>query len=341
MKENARNFIVGLVAIVGLVGFAGLLMSFGELDQLINPRYRVLIRADNAAGLRPGSPIEYSGVPIGVIDSISIVRDPQYPVEITCMINNDVQLPSNVEPFTITQLIGGGARLQLNVPNEPASDIFLPTDGTAVITAHIRGGIFEQFTAELDARMQPILAGLESFNTLSATYIELGNNLNDLLVLQNESDFAAGAQPNLRTAVLRLNRALDEVTEGLALVKEWLGDEQMRADAQLAVSRARQLIEEATTAVNHYTKLADTLQADADEIAQRLMPVIDQLAATLEDVRRVTQAATQGQGTVAQLLNNPDLYNSLYDAAIRLERALVEAQLLLQKLRAEGVRIGL
>src|SRR5690606_15656658 len=134
------------------------------------------------------------------------------------------------------------------------SDIFLPTDGTAVITAHIRGGIFEQFTAELDARMQPILAGLESFNTLSATYIELGNNLNDLLVPQNESDFAAGAQPNLRTAVLRLNRALDEVTEGLALVKEWLGDEQMRADAQLAVSRARQLIEEATTAVNHYTK---------------------------------------------------------------------------------------
>jgi hypothetical protein len=69
------------------------------------------------------------------------------------------------------------------------------------------------------------------------------------------------------------------------------------------------------------------------------MPVADSLSATLEDVRRLTRLASEGQGTVAQMLNNPDLYNSMTDAAQRLERALTEAQLLIEKYKAEGVPI--
>jgi hypothetical protein len=42
---------------------------------------------------------------------------------------------------------------------------------------------------------------------------------------------------------------------------------------------------------------------------------------------------------MAQLLNNPDLYNSMNDAAVRLERALTEAQLLIEKFKAEGVPV--
>ena len=39
------------------------------------------------------------------------------------------------------------------------------------------------------------------------------------------------------------------------------------------------------------------------------------------------------------MLNSPDLYLSLPDAAIRLERALTDLQLLVQKIRAEGLPI--
>ena len=63
---------------------------------------------------------------------------------------------------------------------------------------------------------------------------------------------------------------------------------------------------------------------------------MDALGATLEEVRRVAKLASEGQGTAGQLLNNPDLYNSLNDAAVRLNRTLTDLQVLIQQLRAEG-----
>jgi hypothetical protein len=70
-----------------------------------------------------------------------------------------------------------------------------------------------------------------------------------------------------------------------------------------------------------------------------LLRTADDVALTLEEVRRVTSVATDGEGTVAQLLSNPDLYNSLEDAATRLERTLVEIQLYIEKIKAEGIDV--
>jgi phospholipid/cholesterol/gamma-HCH transport system substrate-binding protein len=71
----------------------------------------------------------------------------------------------------------------------------------------------------------------------------------------------------------------------------------------------------------------------------RLLPVMDTLALTLEDVRRVAKQANDGQGTIGLLLNNPDLYKSLDDAAAKLNRTLIELQALIEQMRAEGVII--
>src|SRR5204863_6010384 len=142
--------------------------------------------------------------------------------------------------------------------------------------------------------------------------------------------------PNLRTAIAKLNAALDDVRDSLTLAKQWLGDEQIKNDARSAVQKANALIEKATTAVDRYTQLAESLQTDAKDLQSRLLPIVDNLSSTLEDVRRLTKLAGEGKGTVAQMLNNPDLYNSLNDAAVRLDRTLTEATLLIQKIKAEG-----
>lgn len=349
MRESVRNIAVGLVSIVALIGFAALLMSFGELDPLLHPRYEVLIKTGNAAGLRPGGGIEFNGVPVGVVHAVYVERDPEFPVRIVCLIDKNALLPANVVPLATAPLIGGSAILQLDAPPadppaappEGAADQFLPTDGTAVIAGSIRGGLLTQITEQLDERMKPLMDSLERFNRLSDTYVTLGENLTDLLKPQSEQALAAGERPNLRTAVVRLNEALDEAREALGLAKSFLGDEQMRADARSAVEKARALIDQATTAVDRYTKLAESLQKDSQDIAKRLLPVADSLAATLEDVRRLAKLAADGQGTMGMLLNNPDLYNSLNDAAVRLQRTLIEAQILIEKLQQEGVDVNL
>jgi phospholipid/cholesterol/gamma-HCH transport system substrate-binding protein len=342
MTENMRNFLVGLAAIVALIGLSVLLFRFGELDALIHPTYRVHLNTDNAAGLRPGSNVEYNGVPVGQVDSIYVQTDPSYPVGIDLLIGPNTKLPSTVKPFAVSQLIGGGARLELRAPPTDATPAlsYLSQDGRAEINGPVSGGgMLEQISAALEERMKPLMSGLESFNKLAETYIAVGNNINSMLQPQSTDSIAQGEQPNLRTAVLKLNKAIDDVDAGLNLARQWLGDEQLKADAKSAIANAKALIDNATIAVDHYTQLADSIKADSRELIQKLLPVSDNLAATLEEVRRVTKLAGDGQGTLGLLLTNPDLYNSLADAAVRLEHALAEAQLLLQKIKAEGLPI--
>jgi phospholipid/cholesterol/gamma-HCH transport system substrate-binding protein len=340
MREGVRNFLVGITSIVALVGLAVLLMLFGELDALVHPRYALNINTDHAMGLRPGSSVELNGVPIGVIDVIEVGDDPQFPVMMSALINDNVRIPTRATPYAATSLLGGASILEIEATGEDEAVDFFPTDGTATIQAPLKIRMIEQITSELDARMKPLTESMERFNELAATYTEVGRNINEMVAMQREEDLAAGETPNLRTVVQKLYDVLDSTEEALALARDWLGDEQLRADAKAAVEKASTLIDQASETLDRFTELAGNLEADADELVKHIMPVADELSATLAEVRRLTTLATEGQGSVALMLNNPDLYHSLDDAAKRLEAALREIQLFMQKAKSEGLPIN-
>ncbi len=135
MTDSGRNFIVGLTAIVSLVGLVLLLMLFGELDRVFNPRYVVTINTNHAAGLRKGSGIELNGVPIGVIDQIGTQRDSRYTVEVIALVKTSERIPINARPFADSSLLGGSATLVLEAPHalDNRDLLYLPTDGSAQI----------------------------------------------------------------------------------------------------------------------------------------------------------------------------------------------------------------
>lgn len=339
MRNTTQNFLVGIVSLVAIVGFAYLLMRFGELDDFIHPRYQLSIYTDHAAGLRPGSLTEYNGVPIGIIDKITVNADPTIanPVLIIVLINHGVLVPINIVPRSMTSLFGGSATLELVADPVANADqaAFFPTDDTARLIVHIRLSMIDQLTAELDVRMKPVIDALDSFSTLSTTYIAFGENLNALIAPEDGD----GEPTNWRETFRNLNEVLDQVHEALQLAQEWLGDEQLRADLRASVQNANDLINRAASTLDRYARLADEFEADADSIVKGLLPIADDVAITLEEVRRLTTLASEGEGTVAEMLRNPDLYNSLDDAAIRLERTLVEIQLYIEKIKAEGLDI--
>lgn len=320
MREGRRNFLTGLTGIVGLAGFVFLLLMFGELDALLQPRYRVHVHTENANGLRPGSNIELNGVPIGVVDEVVIQPDPAYPVRVTCFIESGTLIPETAEPFAVTSLLGSSAILEFAAPStDDHAHGFLPTDGSAEIRGPIKLRMLEQVTAELDERLRPFAEALGTLKDLSATFNRLGNNLNDLL------EPAEDGQPNIRSAVARLTATLDEAHVALESANRWLTDEELRADVRETVQAYRQL--------------ADDMRANTDLLTSRIVPVADELSKALVSLQQLMQAAREGDGTFAQLMNNPDLYRSLNDASVRLERVLLEAELLIEKLRSEGISI--
>ena len=87
--------------------------------------------------------------------------------------------------------------------------------------------------------------------------------------------------------------------------------------------------------------LAKTLGKDADALVEAAVPVAEEMSVTLERVGTLLQAATNGKGTIGQMMSNPDLYRSLEEAAKRLENTLQSLEILLQKIKDEGLQLGM
>jgi phospholipid/cholesterol/gamma-HCH transport system substrate-binding protein len=345
MTERVQNTLVGIVSIIALLALAALLMLFGEFDELMSRRYLLTINTDHASGLRRGSDVELNGVPIGVIEVVTVHDHPVYPVRIEALIDPGVAIPEGSKPYATTSLLGASAVLEIVIDGGGDGAAILPRDGSAAISEPMKIRMLEKIAAELDVRMRPVLAALESFQTFSDTYIEVGRNVNALLVprpVGAEGEGAAGATapaPTIADVVAKLYDVLDRAEEAFELAREWLGDEQLRSDAKTAVANATSLIDKATHAMEDLSKAAGAVETDATALVARVTTVADELALTLEQVRELARRATEGDGTVARLLNRPDLHESLLDATIRLERVLREVELFIQKAKAEGLPI--
>jgi phospholipid/cholesterol/gamma-HCH transport system substrate-binding protein len=346
MRERVRNFWIGLTTIVAMLGLAVMLFLFGELEAIFDNSWRMKIEVVNANGLRKGSMITMYGVPIGQVVAIEMHADPAYPVRILASIEPTVNIPENVRLYSASALISTRTNLQLVVPDVAGADI--ARDGTGVLRGTIGSQMFEEITAQLDRRMTPILESLSKFNDVASAITAVTDDVAEMVRPQTSDELAAGAPANLRTATDRIARAVanfddavGSANEALQLSKAWLGDEQLRLNVNDAVAKATTLIEEATTTMSTYTALAASIEGDSTRLVHSLIPVADDASTTLEEIRRVLRLANEGDGTVGRLLRDPDLYNSLDDAAVRLERLMVEVQLLVEKIKAEGVKIGL
>jgi phospholipid/cholesterol/gamma-HCH transport system substrate-binding protein len=339
MRESVRNFAIGVVSIVGLVGFGALLVSFGELTSLFERRYVIDIALNEAGGLREGSLVTLHGVPVGLIDGVSIANDdPMHPVRVRALIDNQVLVPDPATPAVESSLLGSGARLELDGEGKASGRSFAA--GKVPLLVGEYRPLDEKFIAALDERLDQVrneLSGsLRSFDEFASTFTTLGRNVNDLVKPIGPGDDPEGS---LRTTVARMNHALNSADEALALARTWLGDEALRADVKGAVSKANDLIARAADAISVITGLASNLDADRARLVRGLVGVFDEASAALGDVRRILALAATGDGTIAKLLNDADLYDNLADSAKRLQKAMEAIQAVAEKLRAEGIKI--
>jgi phospholipid/cholesterol/gamma-HCH transport system substrate-binding protein len=343
MKQITRDFLIGLTSLVALAGLIVLLFWFGELDTFVRPRYLLTIHTENAMGLRPGSAVELNGVPIGVVDDISIESNVPNPVRIELLIDQPMLIPESAIPYVETSLLGASATLILDAPpaalNLPTS--FHRTDGLASITGVLQIRTVAEIRRELDQRMAPLLKALDSFKALAETYTALGASLNELVTPPGEATPGVERPANLRDTVNRVNLVLKQVEDTVVMAQDWLGDQELHDEARGTLADARKLFDQADQTLTSYSELADEIKADADHMTGRLTELSDKISLVMEEVNRLARLAREGEGTVGQLINNPDLYNSLDDAARQLSEAARRLHLLIEKIRAEGVKLDL
>ena len=335
MKSTQRDFIIGLVVIVALVCLSILLLQFGELDRLINPTYPIKVKLNAAGTTRIGSAVTLNGVRIGTVDGVELVDDREFPVVVQANVERRYPLPLGTKVLVSDALIGSGGRLDFMLPDSADADgQTYSMDGSAVLEGRWLS-MTESLTSGLEDQMQPVMESLDSFNALAGEWTGVGERVNWMLDPANRGD-----DGSVVATIEEFESTLADARTAIALAQNWLGDEQLHSDVTAAVWQANELFETATLATSNISTLAESLQLDSRRLVQSALPVAEEMARTLDRVTTLMDQAASGEGTIGQLMSNPDLYRSLEDAAQKLEATLTQLELLLQKIKDEGLAVG-
>ncbi len=343
MNTTTRDFLIGLTAMLGLAGIATLMVLFGEWGFGARDRYNLYLVLDDATGVTGASRITLNGVRVGILDDMENMGDPREGVRLALKIDPEVRIPRDVQIVLERGLVGEATLAMRTGPLEPGQPApgFLGRDEEIRIDASsMFDEIRDEITLALEQRLDSLSAAADSFDELSRTLTEVSRKAEDMFEARTPEEVDAGLGPaNLTSTVARLDASL-------ASAQAWLDDEELRADADQAISKAADVIDQVSEAVTDWSSAARTLEARAEQVGQDSVAALQEFAQAtrsanevMADVRAITAGIQRGEGTVGMLIQNPDLYRSLNDAAIRLEKALTEAQLMIEKYRKEGVPI--
>jgi phospholipid/cholesterol/gamma-HCH transport system substrate-binding protein len=359
MNEKTRNVAVGLTAAVALAGAALILMLFGYVPALVEGGYELRVSMANAGGLAPGSVIRLSGIEVGRVKSIHLVDSPPETVVARVRIKSGVRIPKDAQARTESTLLGGSFTLAMDVAPLPPGEKreYLPTDGSAVIaadtstlTASIQGALlktqtqFEQLAKDF-AKVSHQLADdfsdvTKSFHELSGQWTSVGKNVNTMLEPHTPAQVDAGqAVGNLSSALARLDGGLKLMQQTLDGINQYVNDDAMRKDVRQTLANARQFTEKAAATAERLQVTVDNAGKNVDRLTTRYLSVADDLSGAVTSMRKAVDQARDGDGTLGKLLRDPHLYDNLNDAAQRLNEAITEFKLLLQKVKKEGLPV--
>lgn len=332
MEDTRRNIAVGFTAIAGLVGLAVLLMLFGYLPAMLEGGYDVKIRLSDAGGLHRGSRASFRGIDVGQVKSIDLLKPPESSVMVTVRVRDVIDLPAGTTAQLQSALLGGNTTVNFKPgeSDEASPPVLLPKDGSAIIdgeAATAVGMMAKELRAALSEPMEQFGEVADRVEILAATWDELGANLRNLTAPIDPDTDTADRAVTLPSILERTDARLTELKGVLEGLNAYVNNEELRENINAAAANARGMTESVTTGVN--------------DLSKRYIALADDMSKTLETLDKLVDSANSPDGTLGKFLTDPALYDNLNDSAQRLEKLMEEAQLLLQKWKAEGVEVKL
>lgn len=340
-KSVARDFLVGITAIVGVGGLLFMLMLFGEFRKRFEPVYPIKLSMPAGAGIGGTSPVLFNGVRVGAITNLAVANPPTEGIVATLNIRKGIPIPRDLAVYVEKGLVGEAAMSLSFAPDARTNDFipedaFLPGRDTPPIRVTPRS-----LFGDLQRPLERLSATADKFEKFADTYTKLGETLQGLLAPRDPADVDAGKTPTVATVIARVDSLL-------ANLNKWAGDDSLLKNLKDSSSKIGELMTDARAAAKSIDDAAKGLDAKGERavaavesLARDAKSTLSRLDGALTDVSAIAGKINRGEGTAGQLVNNPDLYKSLNNAAERLDKALTELQLLLQKFKAEGIKVGL
>lgn len=339
MGESKRNIAVGLTAMAGLAGLLALLLLFGWVPAWVQRGYPIIVQLPNAGGLHQSSRVRLDGIDIGEVESVKFAPKGQRGVRVLALINPKIRLPANLDAHVASSIFGSSPSIEMTASGEIKS--YLATTGPPPVIQGRSTSLATSLANRLQSQLQGPLKRFDklsdSIQQLSSQWTTVGANINKLVEPNATSSVDTGKTVgNLASALARFDKRLAEIKSVIANVRDVTGDKQFRDNLKQTVANARNV----STKLNHdVDQLSDSVKGNVDKLSKRYTDLADHLSLAVDSMRKLTDQAREGKGTLGKMLKDPALYNNLNDAVQQLNSAIEQGKLLLEKWKAEGVPI--
>jgi phospholipid/cholesterol/gamma-HCH transport system substrate-binding protein len=311
MNERSLQVWVGLMMLAALIALCVLAVMFGTLPKWIGGgEYTVTVTFEQAPGVSPGTPVRKSGILVGRVTDVQFAPDGAS-VEVTAKIQKRWKLYRNELCRVQTSLLGDAVVEFVRAsagqpPGEPIRD-----------GQHI-AGIYLSDPNQMVANLQSdFKTTVTSVNRTSGKLYDASENLAHILRDNREG---------IRETVNRTNALLADT-------QKIIGDEANRKNLQEAISELPKMIQETSATVKLLKETVQSVQdnmkdisvftgslrTDGPSLVSNLNRATSRIDLLVGEMLKLSQSMNSSEGTVGQLINNPELYQRMVRAARNLD----------------------
>lgn len=338
MKENTRNFWVGMFVLAAGAVMGTLMVWFGEVpDWLATGEWTLRISdVDELRGIGEGSSVKLNGVEIGRVMDIDFAdaQRPDKGVVIITRIKQRYSVPKGAIAYVYGATLGLGSG-HIDIIVGPEMVPILVDKENAVIKGQMKS-IFQDIISM--GMIEAVQSTITNFGGLAEDARPLVKSLNSLIE-QRPVD-ATGVTPNFSSVLQRLDQAINHFNQ-------IIGDEEVKGDVKIALRDlddiTKALKDTITLWKNETQKLSDNLNTGIDKTEKnlgesfvKLNRVLEKLDDTTTHLAHITRKIADGEGTAGKLTNDSRLYESAVIAVDRLSDVMLNLKIITGKIKEDG-----
>ena len=357
MEERTLRTGVGVLLLATLLFLVILILLINDTGAWFR-YYTVNMRFDSAPGIARETPVRKSGILVGRVRDVQLL--PEGGVMVTARIHKDKHIfESDLCKISTGSLLGDSFIEFVQREQEPQRRL----QPDAVIEDGVVPVNLVELVANLQDEIGPTLTAFssagESLDEAGASVHRLADRLNALLegregrldeILENASQAVVSFRDTM-VAVERLVVRVDTILGDEAFQDQFRSTvesvrlalvelPELLRDARMTLGTFREVALSADENLEYLKGFTQPLGENGVQLVSYLDAILDRLESTLQEYQALGRALNQGDGTIGQLLRNPDLYQNLSRAAGNIELVTEQLRPILHDIRVFADKVS-
>jgi phospholipid/cholesterol/gamma-HCH transport system substrate-binding protein len=366
MDDRIMQFRVGVVvlAVTLIAGFLTLL--FGHFPKsILNKTYTVYVEFAQAPGIAPDTPVRKNGILIGRVTQVELIGEQQDRVRVTLAIDQDKKiLHTDVVRINVSLL--GDAEVQVIPAAEKPAGVIAPTANGVPRRLQVIP-VADKVDKQAPAPVEPgeTIKGTVANNpaqTVANLEPELTEAARSLTKASKQVDkLAEDIDKLLGSSDGRFDRLLSKTEKSLDLLQKTMssfdsiiGDPQTNANLRQSISELPKTLKQMEDALTLVQRTSSRAEKNLENLEGFTKPLGERGEALInnadQSVRRLDELLAQMQqfsrqlnsreGSLGQLMYNPQLYQNLNEAANNVNDLSHQLKPILNDVRAFSDKIA-